>query len=141
LLAGTREITAKVSDFGMSRSLDADDDARSGLEMVTTNKVGPIAWMAPEQLSRGAYSKASDVFSIGVLLFEVYAKNPPWRGVPLINVAVNVMGGARLQLPDAAAVPHAIRQLVVQCFAAEPASRPRVEDVCLVLEHETKRPP
>jgi tRNA A-37 threonylcarbamoyl transferase component Bud32 len=137
LLAGTREITAKVSDFGMSRSLDADADALSGLEMVTHNKVGPVAWMAPEQLSRGAYSKASDVFSVGVLLFEVYAKNPPWRGVPLIQIAMEVTRGARVELPQSA--PHAVRDLAAQCFKAIPHERPLIEDVCLVLEAENAR--
>jgi hypothetical protein len=137
LLAGTREITAKVSDFGMSRSLGGEGDATYVPETTTHNRVGPVAWMAPEQLARGAYSKASDVFAFACFLFEIYARTPPWHGVQLMQVAFDVMRGVRLPFPDSA--PLFVRELAAQCFDTDSAKRPRMTDVCLILGSQTRR--
>jgi hypothetical protein len=72
LLAGKKDLVAKVSDFGMARNLES---VYSGVasEQHTAATIGPVKWMAPEQLERMAYSRASDVFAFGVLLYEIFA--------------------------------------------------------------------
>jgi serine/threonine protein kinase len=71
----TQNDVAKVADFGMSRVLAEN----ANNEQQTVQKVGPLKWMAPEQIERHVYSKATDVFSFGVLLFEIFAREAPWK--------------------------------------------------------------
>ena len=73
--------------------------------------------MAPEQLERLAYSKASDVFAFGVLLYEIFARSAPWPGVANVNVLSKVLAGERMEPPDAA--PRRVRRLMLACWAAE----------------------
>jgi serine/threonine protein kinase len=82
--------TAKVADFGMARVVDGDDDQE------TAKTIGPIKWMAPEQIVRRSYSTASDVFAFGVLLFEIFKQEEPWKGESHIVVATKVMAGERM---------------------------------------------
>jgi hypothetical protein len=74
---------AKVADFGMSRLLSESMYD----EQTTLNAVGPLKWMAPEQMERRAYSRASDVFAFGVLLYEIFQRQVPWQGVSNIITA------------------------------------------------------
>ena len=57
--------------------------------------------MAPQQLERLAYSKASDVFAFGVLLYEIWARSAPWPGVADVNVIAKVIAGAARERADA----------------------------------------
>lgn len=102
LLSG-HERVPKVADFGMTRET-TDDDTQYN---VTRATVGPIRYMAPESLSKVSaarqattnrlthslsknqkqYSFASDVWSFGVVLFELFEQSPPWKNESTINVA------------------------------------------------------
>lgn len=132
LLAGRHDLTAKVADFGMSRSIDG---AHS--ELATATKIGPAKHMAPEQLQRLAYSKASDVFAFAVLLFEIFAREEPWKNVAPINAITKVIAGERMSVPQSA--PDAVRVLIPHCWAHDPAQRPDMRAACKVLEEELTR--
>ncbi len=129
LLAGKRDLVAKVSDFGMARELDSTHSSAS--EQQTAASVGPIRWMAPEQLERLAYSKASDVFAFGVLLYEIFARSAPWPGVANVNVIAKVIAGGRMPLPESA--PAHVAAIVTQCWLQDPAARPSMRSVCRAL--------
>jgi activated CDC42 kinase 1 len=116
----TRLDVAKVADFGMSRALA--ENAYN--EQQTVHKVGPLKWMAPEQIERHVYSKATDVFSFGVLLFEIFAREPPWKDVNNIVACQKVLNGERMTPPKR--VPRPMRKLMVECWAHEPKERPRM---------------
>ncbi len=133
LLAGDmRQPIAKLSDFGMAREIDS---AYSGVaEQQTSATIGPVRWMAPEQLERLAYSKASDVFAFGVLLYEIFARSAPWPGLANINVATRVIAGTRMQPHET--VPPDMRELMTQCWAHEPKERPSAKAVCASIERK-----
>jgi serine/threonine protein kinase len=122
LLSGATndELVAKVCDFGMARSVES---AHTGAEQQTRSALGPIKWMAPEQLERLSYSKMSDVFALGVLLFEIFARSAPWAGVAAVNVMVAVVRGERMEVP--AAVPRGVRDIVAACWRQTPGERPK----------------
>jgi hypothetical protein len=123
LLAGKKDLVAKVSDFGMARNLDS---VYSGVtsEQHTAASIGPVKWMAPEQLDRMAYSRASDVFSFGVLLYEIFARSTPWPGLANVNVVLRVSKGERMELPKS--IPSAVRKTTKQCWAHEAKERPKM---------------
>jgi hypothetical protein len=123
----TKSDEPKVADFGMARLVS--DDV---YEHQTMNAIGPLKWMAPEQLERRAYSKASDVFAFGVLLFEIFKQEEPWKGVYSIDVAVKVRSGERLDV-SSRKIPREIAALMTDCWAAAKKERPSMEQVQRVL--------
>jgi serine/threonine protein kinase len=133
LLAGKKDLVAKVSDFGMARDMDGNV-----AEQQTAAHVGPLRWMAPEQIERLAYSKASDVFAFGVLLFEIFAREKPWAGVANVNVMAKVARGERM-LPPKSHASRAICRLMEQCWAQNPSDRPTMQQVQSKLEREQEQ--
>ncbi len=123
------DLVAKVADFGMSRGFDASVTID---ENVTVQDVGPLRWQAPEQMTDRKYSRASDVWSFGVLLFEIFERELPWAGEGNLVVARKVMEGAHLS--GGAATPAHIARLMTQCFARTAAERPTMGDVCKTIE-------
>ena len=103
-------------------------------ENQTKQDVGPIRWMAPEQMGKHVYSKATDVYSFGVVLFEIWAREMPWKGSNNIKVAMDVSQGARLKAPSKA--PAAVRQLMQDCWQKRPSKRPSMADVQQQLRDE-----
>merc|ERR1719378_1554526 len=93
----------------------------------TMQKIGPIRWMAPEQLESHRYSKASDVFAFGVLLYEIFAREMAWPNVPDTKVVILVSQKKRMEVPDK--VPPAVRQLMDDCWAHRKSKRPTAEQV------------
>jgi serine/threonine protein kinase len=138
LLAGKKDLVAKVSDFGMARSVDGTE---SGAEQQTKASIGPVRWMAPEQLERLAYSKASDVFAFGVLLYEIFARSAPWPGLANVNVITQVITGKRMELPQT--VPTGAREIIGQCWAHAATERPSMQvvvaDIATVLNDEQSK--
>jgi serine/threonine protein kinase len=120
-------LTAKVSDFGMSRIVDDDG---SGQTMTLT---GPIKWQAPEQF-RGTprqYSLKSDVFSFAVLLTELVGNCLPWPDVTNTVAAVAVHRGERTPVPER--MTALLRAVVGKCWAQAADARPSMADVVAML--------
>jgi hypothetical protein len=121
-------LTAKVSDFGMSRIVDDDG---SGETMTLT---GPIKWQAPEQF-RGTprqYSLKSDVFSFAVLLTELVGNCLPWPDVTNMQAAVAVHRGERTPVPER--MTPLLRAVVDRCWAQAADARPTMADVVAMLD-------
>jgi predicted Ser/Thr protein kinase len=116
-------MTPKIADFGMSRQVAADSDE----DNTTMQSIGPVKWQAPEQMTRRAYSRASDVFAFGVVLYEIFTASPPWAGLAPLEVATKVMGGQTLEMP--ATVDKRISTIAAQCWEREPNDRPEMKDV------------
>lgn len=62
----------KIADFGWTR-LKAD---------IMTGKIGTYQWMAPEVIKSQKYTEMADVFSFGVILWEIAAREPPYKSSP-----------------------------------------------------------
>jgi predicted Ser/Thr protein kinase len=121
---------AKVADFGMARLLKESVYD----EQTTVNAVGPLKWMAmaPEQMERRAYSRASDVFAFGVLLYEIFQREMPWQGVSNIITATKVVHGEHMDV-SSRKIPREVAALMIECWAQEPDKRPSMKHVQRVL--------
>jgi len=77
----------KISDFGLSRVRGLND----GTEKMST--VGTFEYMAPEVIKSEPYSEKADVFSYGVLVWEILTKQTPYNGLPALAIAFGVGAG------------------------------------------------
>jgi serine/threonine protein kinase len=126
LLGGADGSVTMIADFGLSRT-DAGVD-----ENVTRTRVGPLKWMAPEQLERLSYSTASDVFAFGVLSYEVFARQEPWPKLSNTAACHRVLSGERVPTPNDA--PDGIGALMTLCMQTEAGERPSMDDVVRKLD-------
>src|SRR5919107_5115735 len=106
---------AKVSDFGIAR-------AASWKTMTQTNSVlGTLAYMSPEQVRGDRVGPVSDLYSLGVVLYEMLASEPPYRGGDPIATAMKRLDEPPRN-PQAVnpAVPEELDALVVKLLAKAP---------------------
>ena len=110
----------KVADFGLARAIDADaSSTRTGLMM------GTVAYCAPEQLTGGRADQRSDVYSAGIVFFELLTGTPPFRGESAMNVAYQHVHH-RVPAPSSRVkgIPTPIDEVVVAATDSDPSGRP-----------------
>ncbi|KAG2432561.1 hypothetical protein HXX76_008906 [Chlamydomonas incerta] len=123
---GGRGFVAKVADFGLSRTLEL----RSKMQ---TANYGTLSHMPPELVLNGTVSRAVDVYSFGVLLWQMYTGSRPWSGLTHSQIIMMISKGeARLQFPSG--TPKTYEALMRACTAAKPEERPAFADVVKQLE-------
>jgi len=116
---------AKLADFGLAKLTDTTpEDATRTLAAEPTRPgmiVGTIAYMSPEQASSGPVDARSDIFSFGVVLYELLAGRRPFAGVNDLAVLQTIIHGAVSPLPED--VPAALRAVVEKALEKDPAER------------------
>uniref|UniRef100_A0A1I7XFC5 Protein kinase domain-containing protein n=1 Tax=Heterorhabditis bacteriophora TaxID=37862 RepID=A0A1I7XFC5_HETBA len=109
-------LTLKITDFGVTKKINIHDEKRQSL-------VGTYAWMAPEAYRFMRYSEASDIWSFGVVLWELLTRKEPYQDLVPITVAFLVSTQA-LELPIADNCPLKWKELMQRCWNVEPEERP-----------------
>ncbi|XP_061671173.1 tyrosine-protein kinase Fes/Fps isoform X1 [Syngnathoides biaculeatus] len=114
----TEQHVVKISDFGMSRQQeDGVYSAEGGLRQI------PIKWTAPEALNYGRYTTESDVWSFGVLLWEVFSMGMiPYTSMSNQQVREEVDKGYRMPAPRDC--PVGVSAVMSSCWQHEPQNRP-----------------
>ncbi|KAG6782744.1 hypothetical protein POTOM_012158 [Populus tomentosa] len=113
--------TVKVGDFGLSKWMNATFlTAKSGR--------GTPQWMAPEVLRNEPSNEKSDVFSFGVILWELMAVSIPWVKLNSLQV-VGVVGfmDRRLELPES--LDPKVASIINDCWRSDPEQRPSFEEI------------
>ncbi|XP_065843779.1 putative molluscan insulin-related peptide(s) receptor isoform X2 [Oscarella lobularis] len=119
----------KIGDFGMARDVQLEDYYR---------KCGrgpmPIRWMAPESLRDGVFTHFSDVWSYGVVLWEIFALGAlPYPGLSNEDVVSFVGKGNKLKVDVSQEWPSVLDRIMNQCWECDPLSRPSFVDILLDL--------
>jgi serine/threonine protein kinase len=123
--------TIKVVDFGIAKLVgDDSSDARTKLTM-TGGIVGTPTYMAPERLAGKPYDTQSDVYSVGVLAYEMLAGKPPFEQGP--NLVALLMAQLNDQAPPLRTrgvdLPAAVEGVLMRALAADPQKRPTMDEL------------
>jgi serine/threonine protein kinase/Tol biopolymer transport system component len=119
------ESQAKVLDFGLASRIPAAE-----LETLTQTRVaeadvgslaGTLPYLAPELLRGNAASKRTDVWALGVLLYEIAAGSLPFRGSTPFDLTAAILEGSPAPLP--AKLPMPLRAVIGRCLARDPPQR------------------
>jgi serine/threonine protein kinase len=113
----SKELEPKISDFGMSRLIVSD------IKNSTKSNTGPLKWMPPEALGQRIYSWYTDVWSFGILIYEIYERKTPYPDLENFQAAMKVLNeGLTLSIPNNC--PPTVASIMTQCFTKDPLKRP-----------------
>lgn len=121
---------AKISDFGLSRAVGVESDYYKA----TQRGKWPVKWYAPESIYYKTFSHASDVWSFGICLWEMFSLGQhPYADQDSFEVLRQIEEGIRLPRPklandDVFAIMH-------DCWAYNPDARPTFAQLLIVFQH------
>uniref|UniRef100_A0A667ZMU4 Fibroblast growth factor receptor n=1 Tax=Myripristis murdjan TaxID=586833 RepID=A0A667ZMU4_9TELE len=119
----TEDNVMKIADFGLARDIHHIDYYKK-----TTNGRLPVKWMAPEALFDRIYTHQSDVWSFGVLLWEIFTLGgSPYPGVPVEELFKLLKEGHRMERPSACT--QELYVLMRDCWHAVPSRRPTFQQL------------
>jgi len=122
----TANADPKISDFGMSYIIERAS------EQQISNDFGPVCWMAPESLAHRSYSEKSDVWSFGIVVYEIVAQCEPHKNENILDIAVKIRDeGLTPQIPSNC--PSHLKELMELCWNKQPERRPTFEIICTFL--------
>uniref|UniRef100_H3DCU3 receptor protein-tyrosine kinase n=1 Tax=Tetraodon nigroviridis TaxID=99883 RepID=H3DCU3_TETNG len=130
-------LVCKVSDFGLSRYLQEDTSDPS-----YTSSLGgkiPVRWTAPEAIAYRKFTSASDVWSYGIVMWEVmsFGERPYWD---MSNQDVINAIEQDYRLPPPMDCPSTLHQLMLDCWQKDRNVRPRFADIVSTLDKMIRNP-
>uniref|UniRef100_A0A8C5CDM6 receptor protein-tyrosine kinase n=1 Tax=Gadus morhua TaxID=8049 RepID=A0A8C5CDM6_GADMO len=130
-------LVCKVSDFGLSRYLQ-DDTSDPSYTSSLGGKI-PVRWTAPEAIAYRKFTSASDVWSYGVVMWEVmsFGERPYWD---MSNQDVINAIEQDYRLPPPMDCPSALHQLMLDCWQKDRNARPRFTDIVSTLDKMIRNP-
>ncbi|XP_034039300.1 insulin-like growth factor 1 receptor isoform X2 [Thalassophryne amazonica] len=122
--------TVKIGDFGMTRDIYETDYYRKGGKGLL-----PVRWMSPESLKDGVFTTNSDVWSFGVVLWEIATlAEQPYQGLSNEQVLRFVMEGGLLENPQNC--PDMLFELMRMCWQYNPKMRPSFVEIISSVKDE-----
>uniref|UniRef100_A0A182MD96 Protein kinase domain-containing protein n=1 Tax=Anopheles culicifacies TaxID=139723 RepID=A0A182MD96_9DIPT len=127
-------LVCKIADFGLSREIENASDAYT-----TRGGKIPVRWTAPEAIAFRKFTSASDVWSYGVVLWEVmsFGERPYWNWSNQ-DVIKSIEKGYRLPAPMDC--PEALYQLMLDCWQKQRTHRPTFASITQTLDNLARQP-
>ena len=126
----------KVADFGLLR----EPDDYKGVYTSSTIIMCPLRWMAPESIEHKQFSTASDVWSYGILLWEMFnPKEIPYPDLTDMQFAVKVARGYTQPIPSQC--PSTVAKIMKSCWHSIPSKRPSFAYISVLLTRSNLRGP
>lgn len=118
----------KITDFGLSRR------DQSATELMT-GQAGTFHWMAPEILENKSYTHKADVYSYGIVLWEIICREPPFKTLSPHEIMYRVINNK--ERPNISIIPpdcpKELVAVMVKCWEQDPQHRPDFSDVVRAL--------
>ncbi|XP_069481961.1 BDNF/NT-3 growth factors receptor isoform X4 [Ambystoma mexicanum] len=128
-------LLVKIGDFGMSRDVYSTDYYRVGGHTML-----PIRWMPPESIMYRKFTTESDVWSLGVVLWEIFTYGKqPWYQLSNNEVIECITQGRVLQRPRTC--PKEVYDLMLGCWQREPHMRLNIKEIHILLQNLAKASP
>jgi serine/threonine protein kinase len=126
-------LVCKVADFGLTRQVDPTTK-----QFVQTEKMQlPLKWMAPEAMDGRLWSEASDVWSFGIAMWEIFAYGEiPYAEFKNKECQEKVRGGYRCPIPKSC--PNDVYNVMKTCWTHDPAARPAFAELVDVITKTLK---
>ena len=134
LVEDTPEISVKLLDFGLAQFDEADTLTNVG------DVPGTLAYISPERLRGQDATPASDVWAVGVMVWEALAGQHPFWGVPLPQVATTIEAGAAPLETERPDLPPRLLAVIASALAIEPAKRPQAAVLAAELREAVDAP-
>src|SRR3984957_12960789 len=132
----TPEGDAKILDFGLAKRTDPNDVTRKTLQAVTATTIGlagTMPYMSPEQLEGGDASARSDIWALGIVMYEMAAGVKPFSGDNLYRLCTGIINEPIPALPET--VPPGLAAVIRRSLEKEPSRRyQRAGEVRAALE-------
>ena len=109
--------SVKVTDFGIARMMSKGNT-------LTKEALGSVHYISPEQAKGGRVDNRSDIYSLGVVMYEMMSGRPPYDGESPVAVAIqHINGGAVMPSTLNPNIPGGLEQIIMKAMAHEPADR------------------
>uniref|UniRef100_A0A669QNF1 Tyrosine-protein kinase receptor n=1 Tax=Phasianus colchicus TaxID=9054 RepID=A0A669QNF1_PHACC len=129
------DLVVKIGDFGMSRDIYSTDYYRVGGRTML-----PIRWMPPESILYRKFTTESDIWSFGVVLWEIFTYGKqPWYQLSNTEAIECITQGRELERPRTC--PSEVYDIMQSCWQREPQQRQRIQDIHSRLQALVKTPP
>jgi serine/threonine protein kinase len=115
----------KVADFGF---------ARIKAENTTMTRCGTPCWTAPEILRGQAYDEKADIYSFGIVLWELVTRAHPYGERNFIGVTMDVLNGVRPAIPPS--TNKDLAELIRECWEDNPKKRPKLKRMLKFFEEQ-----
>lgn len=124
---------AKIGDFGLARDIMNDSNY-----IVKGNARLPVKWMAPESIFDCVYTVQSDVWSYGILLWEIFSLGlNPYPGI-LVDRKFYKLVKDGYQMAQPVFAPKNVYSIMQACWALEPTRRPTFQHICSLLQAQAQ---
>uniref|UniRef100_A0A8D9E3Q1 receptor protein-tyrosine kinase n=1 Tax=Cacopsylla melanoneura TaxID=428564 RepID=A0A8D9E3Q1_9HEMI len=130
----SKNYTMKIADFGLARDVNNQDYYRQ-----RTDGAVPVRWVAPEALFHRFYTYQSDVWSFGILLWEIMTfGGSPYPSVPNVEKLFQLLrNGHRMECPSNC--PEEVYEIMQACWKSDPTERPQFSDLVSKLDNMLER--
>ncbi|RHZ71640.1 hypothetical protein Glove_256g186 [Diversispora epigaea] len=118
-IVNQNKLSCYITDFGLSQPVSEKDSEKI---------YGVIPFMAPETLSRGEYTQASDIYSFGMVMLEVLTSYPPYYNIPHNeNLVMGICEGLKPEIK--CEIPQLLKEIMEKCWNYESLNRPTAKEL------------